>query len=89
MAVPARGEIVVEVAKIVDADTPVPGGFGTFTYLSEPWLDGDRVVFLGFDEDDRAGIYAFREGELRVVVDENDPMPGGPLAISHSLTNQQ
>ena len=76
MAGPARGEIEVQIEKIVDRHTPVPGGSGTFSYLSEPSLDGDRVIFLGSDENGRAGIYSFVDGNLQVVVDVGDPLPG-------------
>ncbi|HYO14060.1 MAG TPA: choice-of-anchor tandem repeat NxxGxxAF-containing protein [Thermoanaerobaculia bacterium] len=66
--------------KIVDTETPVPGGTGTFGGVA-PFrgiaLRGGQVAFQGEDADGHSGIYVAGGGALRKVADENTPMPGG------------
>ena len=61
--------------KIVDTNTPIPGGTGNFPSLGVvPFLDAGTVVFSGPFS---LGIYSDIGGTLNVVVDTNTPAPGG------------
>lgn len=65
--------------EIVDTNTPVPGGVGTFRSFgpggSSPSISGENIVFNGFG-DQGDGIYAYMNGKLRVIADTNTPLPG-------------
>jgi hypothetical protein len=62
---------------IVDTDTGVPGGTGTFVSLSTPSLDAGDVAFWALDDNSGEGIYTDAGGTLRVVANESTPIPGG------------
>ena len=65
--------------KLVDSNTPVPGGTGTFGNFSSggatPAISGDNVAFNALS-DQGSGIYAVINGELRVIADTNTLLPG-------------
>lgn len=66
--------------KIVDTNTPIPGGTGTFRSLDAPSLDNGNVAFAGFGGGRnfvQSGIYTNIGGALNVVADTNTPIPGG------------
>ena len=63
--------------KVVDTDTPIPGGTGTFVGLDVlPALSEGNVAFYG-QASSQEGIYAFIDGSLDVVADLSTPIPGG------------
>jgi len=69
-----------EFVKIVDTDTPVPGGTGTFRHLGQLSLSAGMFAFRGRDQDLREGIYVGRVDDpttLRVAYDTTTPIPGG------------
>jgi uncharacterized repeat protein (TIGR01451 family) len=78
--------------RIVDADTPIPGGTGTFEYLgqsfpstssiSEPSLSDGRVVFAGKNTDaDTAnlGVYVWDNGVIEPVLVPGDTAAGATV----------
>ncbi|MDJ0654482.1 MAG: hypothetical protein QNJ40_10035 [Xanthomonadales bacterium] len=72
---------------IADTETPVPGGsgnFGGFFWDSgQMAVDGGNVVFLGYDDQRRYGIYLHDGSGLRVVVDGSTPIPGEMANFSY------
>jgi hypothetical protein len=69
-----------EIRAVVDSDTPVPGGTGTFGYFPQLTLalDSDgTVVFAAPSGTSQLGIYANPDGLLRRVADLSTPIPGG------------
>lgn len=73
---------------IADENTPVPGRPGqTFSRLDlfASSFDGNTVVFVGQDQTEtgpgsftnHTGIYAWRDGVLSLVVDQDTAAPGG------------
>ena len=67
--------------KVVDTDTPVPGGTGHFAGFRDISLDGGDIAFYGERvslPNVERGIYlASILGALNVVADLNTPIPGG------------
>jgi hypothetical protein len=68
-------------AVIATTDTQIPGAPAgtTFNNIPLPALRGGNVVFRG-EGPGTEGIYAFRGGELEVLVDKNTVVPGDPGA---------
>jgi hypothetical protein len=66
-------------SKIVDTNTPMPGGGGNFTFLNTPVIDNGIVVFSGERDSqgrvEQRGIYTYAGGMLQTVVDTNTPVP--------------
>ncbi|GET38530.1 DUF7453 family protein [Microseira wollei] len=66
-------------SKIVDTNTPIPGGGGNFTFLNTPVIDNGIVVFSGERGNqgrvEQRGIYTYAGGMLQTVVDTNTPVP--------------
>jgi hypothetical protein len=61
---------------VVDTNTAVPGGTGSFSSLSSPMLQGNSVVFYGKDELGQGGIY-FKEGDSLIrLVGTGEDAPG-------------
>jgi hypothetical protein len=72
--------------KIVDTDTPIPGGVGTFDWLGAPALADGNVGFggggvtpLGCIVGD--GLYYYQKGKISVVADGCTDMPDCPCPI--------
>ncbi len=73
--------------RIVDLNSPIPEGLGTFTNFSglgtgtypAPPFDaaGGRIVFNGSGTGSQRGIYLYDQGTLERVVDTATPIPGG------------
>ena len=66
--------------RIVDTDTPVPNGFGTFNIgdaFQSVSIYGDRVAFRGRSELGRIGVYEWRGGMGRAIADQNTIVPRG------------
>jgi hypothetical protein len=65
---------------IADVNTPLPGGGSNFSWFGAVALDDGNVAFRG-DSGQQIflGIYFYESagGTLSVVVDGNDPIPGG------------
>ncbi|KAA3605498.1 MAG: hypothetical protein DWQ01_19460 [Planctomycetota bacterium] len=62
---------------IADYSTPVPGGSGNFSLFADAKaIEGERVVFVGYDSGSGSGIYRFENGVLERWVDENTQVPG-------------
>ena len=78
--------------RIADANTPIPGGTGTFEYLgesiagnssvSEPSLSDGRVAFAGKNDDATVanlGLYLWDNGVIEPVLVPGDPAAGGVM----------
>lgn len=71
-----------EVLRIADQSTPIPGGTGTFTdfglssFVGNPSLHGDEVVFTSKGDNRQSGVYVDRAGVLSVVADQTTLIPG-------------
>ncbi len=64
--------------RVVDTNTAIPEGTGTFDRFDPPVLDNGNVAFGGASADfEQVGIYTSIGGELNVVADLNTPIPGG------------
>jgi hypothetical protein len=65
---------------VVNQNTPIPGGVGTFDIVSDPSFDSGNIAFLGSDSSGFPfGIYTDIGGELVDVIDINDMLDGKPL----------
>jgi hypothetical protein len=65
--------------KIVDLNTTIPGGSGTFTAIpSDPHISGDNIVFLGSGAGGQQGVY--------VTIPTDPHIPGNPLKIADRNT---
>ncbi len=67
-----------ELRVITDTNTPVPGGSGTFANPgppsgARPSIDGENIVFTTTFP---GGVYAYINGALRVIADDDTPAPG-------------
>lgn len=68
---------------VADQNTPIPGSTGNFTNFRMPSLDKGNVVFVGDGAAGfggaapQQGIYTNVGGSLKVVADQNIPIPGG------------
>ncbi|HPF41222.1 MAG TPA: hypothetical protein P5081_09355 [Phycisphaerae bacterium] len=70
--------------RVVDSNTPLPQGGGTFRFFSEPAVDAQgNVTFQARDSNFADGIYASRGGVMEVVAEESDLFPG--LSTSYVL----
>jgi hypothetical protein len=65
-----------EFQKVVDTNTPIPGGTGSFIGFDPPSLDRRNLAFRGLGSS-QEGIYISVGNKLRVVADSNTPIPGG------------
>jgi hypothetical protein len=73
--------------KLVDTNTPVPGGAGnfrrdsTFNFTAIAASEGN-VVFRGYDAEGKVGLYTVRENgrRLRKIIAEGDPIGGFTVA---------
>ena len=66
--------------KIVDYDTPIPGGTDKFRGLYEPAMSGGNAAFYGsdaFEPPHRDGIYSSTLNGLIKVADRSTPVPDG------------
>jgi hypothetical protein len=63
--------------RVVDLNTAVPAGTGTFSNIISLALSGTTVAFRGVRGIDQDGIYLFDHGALSRVVDLNTPIPAG------------
>lgn len=69
---------VITYRKVVDTDTPIPGGSGNFSTLEEyPSLSGTNVSFYGEDAAGQGGVYLDLAGVLGAVADTSTAIPGG------------
>ena len=72
----------VTFTKIVDTDTPIPGGTGTFTTFGDRSLDQGILAFIGHGLD-QSGVYLYVNGELSVVADRSTAIPDGVGNFTH------
>jgi hypothetical protein len=70
--------------RIADTNTPIPGGFGNFTFLSDPSVSGGTVVFTGGGSGTQQGIYTWTGGVLSKVIASGDTLDG--KTVSDALT---
>ncbi|MFB2983731.1 hypothetical protein [Microseira sp. BLCC-F43] len=68
-------------SKIVDTNTPIPGGGGNFTFLNTPVIDNGIVAFGGQGSNQQA-IYTNAGGMLQTVVDTNTRVPFSDVNFS-------
>ena len=86
LGLPTAAEAVdftFETVKVVDTNTPIPGGEGTFTSFSASsgFLVVDGVgVFEGFGENNQKGIYFFSNSECCIeIAARGDSLDGGTI----------
>jgi len=70
------GAVSFTFTKVADENTAIPGGTGTFTGFSDPFLDGGNVIFLAVGSNGQEGIYTDLGG-LHAVADTSTAIPGG------------
>ncbi len=63
-------------SKIVDKNTPVPGGLGTFTNFFALSMDGDNLAFWARDSLGHTGVYADIDGILMKIGGFGDILDG-------------
>ncbi len=63
-------------AKVVDLQTPIPGGTGDFTFFFAGDIVGNTVPFNGQGVGQQ-GIYLFNGSSLTVLANLITPIPGG------------
>jgi len=68
--------------RLVDTDTAVPDGTGTFSAFYAATIDGGVGVFYGIAANGARGIYRW-DGALTRLVDYATPVPGGTGTFSH------
>ncbi|MBL8760803.1 MAG: hypothetical protein JNL50_05810 [Phycisphaerae bacterium] len=71
--------------RIVDTDTPVPGGFETYTGFSTVSIENDRVAFIGSDSAFRYGVYDNIGHLTRVIADRNTNLPDSNEKFSNDI----
>jgi hypothetical protein len=69
-------------SKVVDLNTPIPGGSGNFTVFSYSFplpymVSGGNVAFQAGGGSGQYGIYIFNGTTVTRVADYNSPIPGG------------
>lgn len=73
-------------SKIVDTNTPMPGGGGNFTFLNTPVIDNGIVAFVSERGNqgrvEQRGIYTYAGGMLQTVVDTNTRVPFSDVNFS-------
>ena len=75
---PVKGEAApFNFRKLADANTPIPGGVGTFIAFGGPSLDRGNVAFCGRGSGLQEGCYTEICGDLGLVADLNTPFPSG------------
>lgn len=63
---------------IVDRTTSIPGGKGNFIgFGSCPAIDNQKVLFLGYGDNNQQGIYTYFNDSLFAIADIDTPIPGG------------
>jgi hypothetical protein len=74
---PCRAQVTFDYIVVATTDTQIPGApvGTTFNNIPLPAVRGGNVVFRG-EGPGTEGIYAYRGGELEVLVDKNTPVPG-------------
>ncbi len=72
----AGAAITATVEGIVGASTAIPGGMGTFRYLTEPSIENGTIAFVGSNNAFDRGVYLWESGNLQAVADDTDPAPG-------------
>jgi hypothetical protein len=71
--------------RIADTSTQVPGGSGVFTQFGHSSIGGSSVAFVGFDAQERPGVYAWINGEVVRVIDTGVTL-GGKLITGFDLS---
>ncbi|HEX7184173.1 MAG TPA: hypothetical protein VF756_20260 [Thermoanaerobaculia bacterium] len=73
--------------RVVDTNTPVPGGTGSFFNIGNFCVDGGNVTFIGIGSNAEFGIYeADASGTLRVIADRSTVAPGGSQTFNQFYT---
>src|SRR5260221_9456251 len=74
----ATAQVNVTFEKVVDSQTPIPGGQGPFGGFSPlPGLRGSTVVFYAWGNLGERGLYLKTPAQLSVMADLSTPLPGG------------
>src|SRR5204862_440086 len=64
------------VNRIADLKTTIPGTLGHFTGFGVSSLGGSSVAFVGYDQNNAPGIYAWVNGELNTILDSSVMLGG-------------
>jgi hypothetical protein len=77
------GQRDVQLVRVVDTQTRIPGQGGLFTGFSAPVIDGDWIAFYAHGLSLEQGIYLYGGGRLTTLVDQNSTIPGeqDPFAV--------
>ncbi|MGB3508923.1 MAG: hypothetical protein WBA93_06725 [Microcoleaceae cyanobacterium] len=63
---------------VTNRKTRIPNGQGTFTEFGYCLgIDDEKVVFLGYGDNNQQGVYIYEGGLLSTVVDRTTPIPRG------------
>jgi hypothetical protein len=63
---------------IRDGTTPIPGGAGAFTGVTDPDFDGGHFAFFGMGSSSQQGVYLTTPaGSVSRIADRTTPVPGG------------
>jgi hypothetical protein len=76
LLVTASTSAQVNLTKIADSNTAIPGSTGTFAHFGDVSFDGTSVAFAGSGSGQK-GVYTNAGGSLGVVADLNSTIPGG------------
>ena len=71
--------------KVVDTSMDVPGGAGHFINFGVSSVGANSVAFVGIDQSNHSGIYAWINGELTRVIDNSISL-GGKVISSLDMT---
>lgn len=79
---PAATTLQVKLTKIVETQTPYPGGSGFFTHLRGvlthgPTIHGENIAFDGGSTSGLEGVFTVVDGQLRIAADSQTAIPGG------------
>jgi hypothetical protein len=76
-----------KLSTVADTETPIPGGFGTFTGFSAATISSDSVAFLAFGANGQSGVYTTLGGKLKTVADTNSRELGVARELSFTLVS--
>lgn len=62
---------------LVNNQTSIPGGTGTFSLPSSPSTDNGAISFYGFSQSTVLGFYRWNNGSVNSIVTNTTPIPNG------------
>jgi hypothetical protein len=68
--------------RIVDTNTPVPGGTETFAAFAPPTLSDGGLSFTGVSSAAQDGVYVWHSGALHILANDHTVIPGAATHFS-------